>query len=362
MSLAALASSKPRERSGAQTFARYNFQANASIDQILTRHEDGKDYVAVLDYHEDLAIIENPSGQSALYNYQIKGKASGAWTVVGLTSLEKDSAIPGSIVGKMYTAATATSPHATIAAFLSNASYRFTLKNPTGTKTGPSDIDIPCHALSDSEKKKIADRLNLDVSEVPGFSHEDIFRFQVTTVPIKGHDEFIIGRISKYFDKFGQQVPATAVHRVLISEVVDRCMNADTCSDANALQLKKALSRADVEKVFSAAAHRTRTIVDDFDLLKAELLSQGWQIREIIGLQSGCVEYVQRRSRADPLLADLAAHVEQVAAIASNQINASGTLSEIVAILAAPNLASTTGIDGWLLQGALFTEAHALLQ
>src|ERR1700679_2698770 len=79
--LKAVSSSKPREKSGARTMARYGFQVHASILKMLDLHQSGHDYRAVFDHFDDLMVFDKADQPENVDFYQIKSQSEGSWSL-----------------------------------------------------------------------------------------------------------------------------------------------------------------------------------------------------------------------------------------------------------------------------------------
>ena len=69
-----LVTTKPREKAGPRTGARYAFQAHVSLAKVLEIHETGVDYRAVFDHFDDLALLNGSNNPDEVEFFQIKGK------------------------------------------------------------------------------------------------------------------------------------------------------------------------------------------------------------------------------------------------------------------------------------------------
>ena len=93
---------KPREKSGARSASRFEFQANFSILKILDIHDSEADYRVLFDHFDDLTILDSAHAPTRISFYQIKGRDSGKhWTIKQLAKQEKTGVPPKSIIGKM---------------------------------------------------------------------------------------------------------------------------------------------------------------------------------------------------------------------------------------------------------------------
>jgi hypothetical protein len=69
----------PRERSGSQTSARYDFQTNFAILKLVELREGAQDFRVVVDLFDDLMVLDSALAPTAVRFYQIKSKDAGDW-------------------------------------------------------------------------------------------------------------------------------------------------------------------------------------------------------------------------------------------------------------------------------------------
>jgi hypothetical protein len=91
-----------RERSGAETAGRYDFQVNWALCELLARHKEGNNYCVILEYHDDVVILDDSSDPDNVEFFQIKTKRSGHWSVSELLRLGGASGAENSMLGKLY--------------------------------------------------------------------------------------------------------------------------------------------------------------------------------------------------------------------------------------------------------------------
>ena len=81
----ALVHSTPREKAGAQTAAKYNFQWNYSLLKIIELHSTDADYRVLFEHFDDVIVLSPANDPTTAESYQVKGRATGRWTAVTVT-------------------------------------------------------------------------------------------------------------------------------------------------------------------------------------------------------------------------------------------------------------------------------------
>src|SRR6186713_2202824 len=80
---------RPRETSGSKTSKRFDFQKNWALCKLLECHKSGKPYALILDYHDDVLLLDSESDPKAVHFYQVKTKEDGHWTLTLLLKRKK---------------------------------------------------------------------------------------------------------------------------------------------------------------------------------------------------------------------------------------------------------------------------------
>jgi hypothetical protein len=226
--LESLYTKKPREKSGARTSSRFEFQANFSILKILDLHESGDDYRVLFDHFDDLTILNSSDAPTRIKFYQIKGRDSGKhWTIKQLVKEEKAGASPKSIIGKMYKNASSFSREAECAAFASNASFDFLLQD--GTRTTSDNTTIAGAQLHATELQAIDAVLEPDFPSPRNPACAGILLFERTNLPLQQQAIFVTGRLAEHLATFAGQehLPIKALYDVLLQNVLARAGNTN---------------------------------------------------------------------------------------------------------------------------------------
>lgn len=341
----ALVHSTPREKAGAQTAAKYNFQWNYSLLKIIELHSTDADYRVLFEHFDDVIVLSPANDPTTAESYQVKGRATGRWTAASLAKADAKSKSPQSIVGKMFHNMNCLGANLTAARFVSNASYNFTKID--GKKTTSDDVLIACTSLSDDERKTIASGIEIDFPAPRQWDHEPHFFFEKTSLNIVDFDKHIKGLLVEFFDKLGQPAPITAVYDTLIAAISGRSSVSATASSLEDLLQSKSLARADVQSVFEAAAQRSETLLDHWAVAESDLLA-GWTSLRIARFKTDCASYLRQRLRGDNAPVVFHSQVQAVAARLSAPISSCETLGDLLDLLRpelAEELTHLGGID-----------------
>ena len=125
---------RPRERGGPIAANRFEYQMNWAFCHLLDLHKAGREYLMVLDYHDDIVVFDSATTPTSIEFFQIKtrGQSKGAWKMKELIyrPKSKDPARPDalSILGKLYAHHVDFGTLVKAVIFVSNAQYAVHLR------------------------------------------------------------------------------------------------------------------------------------------------------------------------------------------------------------------------------------------
>lgn len=73
-----------RERAGERVQERFDFQALWGMALLLRRHDAEGDYAVIFEFHDDLALIDDPVDPGEVRFFQVKTKEKGSWNLTDL--------------------------------------------------------------------------------------------------------------------------------------------------------------------------------------------------------------------------------------------------------------------------------------
>ena len=305
-----LVTTKPREKAGPRTGARYAFQAHVSLAKVLKIHETGVDYRAVFDHFDDLAILNATDNPDQVEFFQIKGKQQGGWTAASLCAL--GSEVPRTIVGKMYHHTKDFGSALAGCVFLTNAPFQFTLAD--GTKTSPDHVKVEYATIGSKDRARFAAALEPDFPSPRSPTEDQVLRFERTDVPVNGYDVFLKGKLVDVVET-KEGIAVAALYRTLVEDITARANDTTECTCLSDVFVHKSLARQDFEAAF-VAAERRRGILDNWGVVDGELKEAGRGSIARIRAQTAMVEYLRDRSKrvreAEALAADVSHAYQQV--------------------------------------------------
>src|SRR5690606_14716457 len=92
-----------RETGGIVGSDRYDYQKDWGLCKILELHATGLNYVVLFEFHEDIAVLNDPAQPTRVAFYQVKTDSKKKWTVQRLIARKKGrggNALP-SILGNL---------------------------------------------------------------------------------------------------------------------------------------------------------------------------------------------------------------------------------------------------------------------
>lgn len=250
----ALIARPPRETSGARTASRYHFQQNWALCKLLELYSDDSEFLMLLDYHEDIVILDHEASPEKADFFQIKTKDSGTWTIAQLAKkkIGKDGVLLQSILEKLYSAHKLCGENARKLCFVSNQAVKLQLNNGKTTKEEVNNCSFLTMASSEKECiHKCIEGDNPSVSDFVGLSKIITCK---TSLSLDDHETHTKGCIVKFFQDLYPDKPIqiTSVYRALLDEIRQKTTTDDKgYSDFSSLTKSKGISRSSFHKIIS---------------------------------------------------------------------------------------------------------------
>jgi len=262
-----------RETSGAETFAKYEFQFHWALCKILQKHHKQQDYALLLEYHEDVVIADSMDGQKAQFDfYQVKNKTGARYTVDSLT--KRSAAKKGeknSVLGKLLSSCVGTKYTDRITEIGLVASNGFNLdQNNNELKL---DV-ITIGDLSEACKKELTIKIESELgeSQIP-----NNLKFIIPTIRLENQREYVITKFSDLVDSLfpNGMCNAVSIYRAIIDEIHRKgCVKYDF-PDWERLVDEKSLTSYKVKEVIAVNTTHpsTERMISDLSSLKDDM---GW--------------------------------------------------------------------------------------
>ena len=354
--LQAVAASKPREKAGAHTMARYGFQVHASILKMLELHREGSDYRAVFDHFDDLMVFDAADQPQKVAFYQIKSQDKGDWTLKGVTSKKGKGAPPLTFLGRLHHHMTAFGQMVSRLCIVSNLA--FNLKLADGTNTTSDNHVIRSPELHSDELAALKKAVANDAAKPPAIDGSHLFVFERTGLGLVDQESFVKGRLLAFVHERdgADHVPVMSLYEVLRGNVFTKTGVTQEFTTTAEFYERKTLCRADIEAMF-ARATGGRRFTESWATIQADLSAAGMNTIQVIRLHNSCLRYIKARSVGESGAAEFSEAAQEAVLTHRAEIDACATLPKIVGRL-----------ENWVLSdyehrpGALYVEAFEAIR
>ncbi len=320
-----LATTPPRETSGSRAANRFDYQKSWALCRLLELHAAGIDYVLILDYHDDVVVVERGETSELIQFYQVKTKKRGNWTIRQLTAPKKKGASnnePSSILGKLFSNYVLFPKDTALLAVISDAGFDVPLKD--GRKS--TDIQtLRDPQLADEVLNEINSKVAEDCATSCSFPYSDrpTLEFHHSDVPVAEHIVFAKGRVMEFVEsEFKDCSPsANALFRTLESEIRRRTNCEDEVNTVAGLLGRRAIDRQLIESAILDVRSQILSIAPYQEQLTAQLRSEGVPAGKIRRIQAEC--QIIDVQASDPSEDDLREAVKMVRTAADEPFSSS---------------------------------------
>lgn len=266
-----LTKAKRRESAGSDTSARFDFQKNWALCEMLHRHHAGIEYLVAFEFHDDVVFFTPEDDPHSVDFVQVKtSKSPKARTISSLTATTASGA---SILAKLATNAALVEPPIAIRLVLvSNTPFEF------------SDTDIAGNAIAEPYRSKFIKRL---AKEFPGTEEATLqkLHFLIANLPVDQMETFVKGKAVELFEKrFGLTFTQNAMSWLRLIQGEIRRRNDypdDKIANVKDLLDNKCIGRSLIEQTLNDVekAHRP---APDLSAIRSELQKGGWTLPSLI--------------------------------------------------------------------------------
>jgi hypothetical protein len=298
MASKALIAKKPREQAGSAASRAFDFQMHASMARILDAYQNGEGFVAYFDFFDDLIFLIGDEDDAVICFYQMKSRATSAWTPKRLASRPAKGDLPKSIIGKTYHNLHEFGVLVRKAAIISNQHLQ--AKYSDGSKTGPDDGEILLSALSAEDHGALIAAIEADFPGDIDPRHAEVLVYERIALDMQSFRQTLLGMVTEFANAIGPEyaVSARPLYQALLSEI-SRCTGTIASSAKTLPELKKqkGLAASDVGAMVEQMKRRGRTPTEWWPTVEAELVADGWKTIPLRRLSLACLEYWRARER-----------------------------------------------------------------
>ncbi len=246
-----IAATPRREAGGSIAANRTDYQQSWAFCILLTLHEQDDDYAVLLDFHDDVVVLDSASDPKAMEFYQVKSKQSGNWTITQLLKCPKgkEDELGLSICGKMYANKLAFPNVTKSLNFVTNARFKVHLE---GAEKEAEIDEFEVRQLSKEIGEDCAKalrkehKLSDELEEVP-------MRFRNEALPHREHQDQVLGRFTTFLErqKPDGKFAVGVAFRAITSFIARKTGEERQPTNRTDLLLLKAITRSEFEDMLA---------------------------------------------------------------------------------------------------------------
>lgn len=306
-----------REKSGSDTFRKYNYQYHWAFSQILDQHEAGNEFALFIEEHEDVTIASSLDVTKTTFELNQVKETSKKHTIHSLTNVSKGES--QSLIEKLAKSCCDKSYSHMVSKvnFVSTGGYSFNVH-----KKGYSFEVIGSGELSDEEVKKVENAIS-KISGTESFLPK--LAFIIPSLPEKGFDLVVEGKISSLISKIapGLKYDANSIYECVIRDLNRKGENSFDYKNWSDALKRKAITSEQLSDVIGQYISRKpdeNIISEMIKILNDEYSLNSLTRRKIV---SGFNRYYTKRISSRELIvkevsSDLVRCIESLAKTHSN--------------------------------------------
>ncbi|WP_047685560.1 MULTISPECIES: DUF4297 domain-containing protein [Xenorhabdus] len=299
MSLAEALISIPQSERGGEIAQRgFDYQTCWALSQMLEYELDGRDYVFIFEYHDDVLIIDSEDHPQDLIFAQVKTRESN-WTVTRLQNTTDKK--PISIIGKLFLHQKNFLSYTPKLLFVTNASFSFHPK--AGGKTCFDAISIESKH-QDTFKQAIKDQIEL----AEEYIDLSALKFIQSSLSLDDHMTHLKGKLCDFLSKkYGENTTLSA--NALATLLESECRQKSKFKSADITSFMDLVSR----KGFSSKAFNS--VIDSLNISNS--LMPDWKMAESIfkNLSKSALQLIQLKAAFLQVCIDLNKNTKNPASV-----------------------------------------------
>ncbi|MBD9597974.1 DUF4297 domain-containing protein [Ensifer sp. ENS05] len=318
LTVSTVASKTPRETAGSAAFRAFDFQVNVSMARLLELHQEGKQFVAVFDHHDDLVVFIEEGEAAELSFFQVKSTNELTWTAKKLARRASKGDLPRSIVGKAYYNIAQFGPEIRRASILSNRPLNATLAN--AERPGLHDGELAVADLSSGDRMTLVQSLEQDFPGAFNEAHTALLTFERVPYDLESYRTTVLGKVVSMLEALHPEFSACAspFYTALLAAVGECTGNKTRSATIDELNKRVALHRDDISRMIVRVQSRVKNPVEWWPSVHAELISSGKQALHVQRIKARCMAYWSARRAGERMASELSNSIE--AAIANSPV------------------------------------------
>ena len=259
--------SAQREKSGAITFGKYEFQYHWALCRIIDEQLKTREYAVFVELHEDVVVANSLNSKVATFEFnQVKNIASPKYNINNLT---KTNGSKKSVLGKLINSALNKPFSSKVSTINLVASCGFNID------LIDNNLNLEIITIGDLSKKSVSDLQKAIITELGIGSFPDNLRFIVPQLSIVSQQDTLIGKIASLVSSIfpGSHCNAENIYRILIDDLHRKGEVHYDYTKWDDLLEKKALTSTQVKKTISTqvSLQDIQSIINDVNEIAKEL-------------------------------------------------------------------------------------------
>lgn len=245
-----------REKAGADTASRYEFQTLWGLVLLFQHHSTATEYAIVFEFHDDIAFFDHPSTPKNVRFYQVKSKATaGGWTIAKLIERKKAknkeaAVVKPSILDRMYDNVSKFHPHVLSVELVSN--------QPCGFFSSKSQFSF--EECSQSDFSKIVTSIKTAYPSATE-AHVGLLGFRQTDLSLADAVTHLKGKLHQFIcDNLGEvHFNLETVYKAIADDCRRKSTFTGSYNDFSQVVRSKGVTREDVQKWLDTIALAQRS-------------------------------------------------------------------------------------------------------
>lgn len=331
---------RPRETSGGPASNRFDYQRTWSLCHLLELHSTHDSYVLVLEYHDDVLVLDDDVRPQEVQFFQVKTRKNGQWSKRDLLARPKPKRTrkkagarrgtaqaaqgttakgpnPQSIIGKLLSPCLHFLPHLGRLTVVSNAPFNIKLSQ---APTSENREQFCLSELDASVLSEVESSVRPELGLVGPIPWSKTF-LRTCGISITDHEKYGVGELAEFLQRRrpGGRFAVQPLFRALCGELGRRRGTEWQPTSFAELCAKQGIRRSDFESFLKTAEAHVDFSEEALRGVKDQLLREAVDYRSVVALEAAWRRYdVEKIDRTNALVhaieIDCASVVARVAA------------------------------------------------
>ncbi len=296
-----LISTIPREDAGSRSSNRFAYQHSWALSKLLDIYDSGKDFAIILDYFDDIVILDSSDNPSSIDFYQIKTNTKSSDQYISTKKLIEQKKtgkgdgqkVKPSFMEKLIDNFNNFPDQTNSLNFISNKFFKIKIEEKKFSVTHKS---VALHEIHEDDLNTIQSNMCKSCHKYTETSKcdqncKDLIVFSVSDLSTNNHEETLIGIVSNFFlNKNVPQLNAKAATDALLSQI--RIKNNDEFNGKTVGDLleRKSISKHEFHDSISKLI-KINCITHNWAQINNLLVSEGISFKDSKEIRSNYEKY-----------------------------------------------------------------------